>query len=64
VNLTTSNGNCGSCGHICPGLSKTCCGGTCTDLKTDHNNCGTCGHRCDFVQMCETGLCMLTEQSP
>jgi hypothetical protein len=64
VNTSTSNGNCGSCGNTCTGLSKTCCGGTCTNLKTDHNNCGTCGHRCDFVQLCENGLCMLTEQSP
>lgn len=57
VNLTTNNGNCGSCGHVCSGLTATCCGGGCTSLKTDESNCGTCGHKCGITSTCESGSC-------
>lgn len=57
VNLSTSNGNCGSCGNICSGLTPTCCGGSCTSLKSDESNCGTCGHKCGLTSTCENGSC-------
>lgn len=57
VNLSTSNGNCGSCGHICSGIKPTCCDGTCTNLKSDKFNCGTCGHKCGTFAICEMGSC-------
>jgi hypothetical protein len=57
VNTSTSNGNCGTCGNICSGLSATCCKGTCTSLKTDESNCGTCGHKCSIGSTCESGSC-------
>jgi hypothetical protein len=57
VNLSINNGNCGSCGHICSGLTATCCGGGCTSLKTDESNCGTCGHKCSIGSTCESGSC-------
>jgi hypothetical protein len=57
VNLTSNNGNCGSCGTICSGLSATCCNGKCTSLKSDVNNCGTCGHTCSIVSICDQGSC-------
>jgi hypothetical protein len=57
VNLSTNNGNCGSCGNICSGLTATCCGGGCTSLKTDESNCGTCGHKCSIGSTCESGSC-------
>jgi hypothetical protein len=57
VNLSTNNGNCGTCGHICSGLTATCCGGGCTSLKTDESNCGTCGHKCSVGSTCESGSC-------
>ena len=57
VNLTTSNGNCGTCGNICSGLTATCCKGTCTSLKTDTSNCGTCGHKCNAFSTCSAGSC-------
>ena len=60
VNLSTSNGNCGSCGHICSGLKPTCCDGTCTNLKSDKSNCGTCGHKCTKFATCEAGSCKVS----
>jgi Stigma-specific protein, Stig1 len=58
VNLSSSNGNCGSCGTICSGLTATCCGGTCTSLKTDSANCGSCGNVCKgILPSCESGTC-------
>jgi hypothetical protein len=57
VNLSTNNGNCGSCGNICSGLTATCCGGGCTNLNKDTSNCGTCGHKCSVGSTCESGSC-------
>ena len=57
VNLSINNGNCGSCGHICSGLTATCCGGGCTNLNKDTSNCGTCGHKCGVTSSCVSGSC-------
>jgi len=60
VNLSTSNSNCGSCGHTCSGLTATCCNGACTNLKTSKDNCGSCGHQCSELLSCVAGSCQLT----
>ena len=57
VNLSTSPGNCGSCGTICSGLTATCCNGECVNLKNNWKNCGTCGHKCSPMASCEWGSC-------
>ena len=57
VNLSSSPGNCGSCGTICSGLTATCCNGECVNLKNSWKNCGTCGHKCSPMASCEWGSC-------
>lgn len=57
VNLSTSAGNCGTCGNICSGLTPDCCGGTCANYKSDVSNCGSCGHKCGIGSICDAGSC-------
>src|SRR6185436_12947257 len=69
VDLTSSSGNCGSCGHRC-GSGMTCsasecrcpigremCGDACVDTRTDEASCGTCGHACGAGEECTAGVC-------
>ncbi len=60
TDLTSSNGNCGTChtacaaGTVCSGsvcnsvcaVGSTYCAGTCHNLQTDPLNCGSCGNVC------------------
>ena len=50
-----SGGGSSVCDQDCKG--KTCCDGTCVDLKADAQNCGACGDTCAAGRTCMGGAC-------
>ena len=76
TDLGVDTQNCGSCGHICAGISAVCvqgvCGcpaqaGTCVngcdDLSSDPLNCGSCGNACGQGFACVNGSCGCANES-
>jgi hypothetical protein len=76
VDLSSSDGNCGSCGNkcvgggscasgkcSCSGAGSYCPGPGCVNLETDSQNCGQCGKSCAAPSMCSQGVCAVTMQS-
>src|SRR6266705_948062 len=75
ADLTSNQGNCGTCGHACqPGYvcttgqctnscpgGRTPCRGSCVDVHSDPSNCGSCGHACAPGQGCTSALCTTCE---
>jgi hypothetical protein len=69
ADLSTSNANCGTCGHACTGSASckggTCvcttgtqaCGGTCATTSSDNANCGKCGQVCPSGSTCTSAVC-------
>ena len=44
-------------GHVCPGGTPTCCGGTCVNEQRNGANCGSCGHVYETNNTCITWSC-------
>ena len=71
TDVRTDNGNCGSCGNVCPAgqscsngncmlscsSGKTACPEGCFNLNTDDDHCGTCGNNCPAGLICSNGQC-------
>ena len=70
VQISSSDHNCGECGHKCP-KGRTCqngkcvcayptveCNGQCVHLNDDHDNCGRCGNQCFSNHVCQGGECI------
>ena len=51
---------------LCDGktCSKTCCSGSCVDVKTDSANCGKCGNSCGKNMICSDGTCQSNCPTP